>query len=112
MVWKGTIEELQEFLTKMNSIHPTIKFTAEFTSPYKCDIEGPHDCFCHQTSSISFLDTKISIKNGKFETACSKNQLTDANTFCPQAATHPTLQKISPSTYAIDYSEYFQIGRL
>ena len=49
IVWKGTIEELQTFLEEMNSLHPTIKFTAELTSPYRCDVEGPHDCFCHQT---------------------------------------------------------------
>ena len=52
----------------MNLLHPTIKFTAEFTSPYKCNVEGPHDCFCHQTTSIPFLDTRVSIYGGKLVT--------------------------------------------
>ena len=53
---------------KENLLHPTIKFTAEFTSPYKCDIVGPHAYFCHQTMSIPLLDTKVSIEGGKIIT--------------------------------------------
>ena len=68
MVWKGSIEELQNFLEAVNSLHPTIKFTAEFTSPYRCDIEGPHDCFCHQSKLIPFLDTRVSINGVRFTT--------------------------------------------
>jgi len=55
-------------LKEINKIHPTIKFTAELTSPFLCDIEIPHDCFCHQTRSVSFLDTSVSVKEGKFST--------------------------------------------
>ena len=62
IVWRGSVDQLQKFLEKMNEIHPTIKFTAEFTSPFKCDIQGPHDCFCHLTKSIPFLDTSVSIR--------------------------------------------------
>ena len=47
LVWRGSVEELQLFLKEINLVHPTIKFTAEFTSPYSCDIVGPHNCFCH-----------------------------------------------------------------
>ena len=68
LVWKGSVPELQTFLEEINNLHPSIKFTAELTCPYKCNIVGPHDCFCHQTQSISFLDTSVSIKDGKFFT--------------------------------------------
>ena len=68
LVWKGSLEDLQTFLEQINNIHPTIKFTSEFTSPFICDVKGPHDCFCHQTKSISFLDTNVSIEDGKFTT--------------------------------------------
>ena len=68
IIWKGTSAELQEFLTAMNLLHPSIKFTAEFTSPYKCNIQGPHDCFCNQTRSILFLDTRVSIEGGRLFT--------------------------------------------
>ena len=68
LVWKGSVPELQTFLEEINNLHPSIKFTAELTCPYKCNIVGPHDCFCHQTQSIPFLDTSVSIKDGKFFT--------------------------------------------
>ena len=38
IVWKGSFEDLQTFLQEINSLHPTIKFTAEFTSPFKCEM--------------------------------------------------------------------------
>ena len=68
LVWKGSVPELQTFLEEINNLHPSIKFTAELTCPYKCIIVGPHDCFCRQTPSIPFLDTSVSIKDGKFFT--------------------------------------------
>ena len=68
LVWKGSVQDLQTFLEEINKIHPSIKFTAEFTCHYKCNIVGPHDCFCHQSQSIPFLDTCVSIKDGNFST--------------------------------------------
>ena len=89
MVWKGTIEELQNFLTQMNLLHPSIKFTAEFTSPYQCQIEGPHDCFCHQTKSIPFLDTRVSIKEGKYFTDLYKKPSDRCQYLLPSSC-HPS----------------------
>ena len=68
LVWRGSVEELQIFLKEINLLHPSIKFTAEFNSPYSCGKEGPHDCFCHLTRSGPFLDTSVSVKGGKFST--------------------------------------------
>jgi hypothetical protein len=48
--WKGTEEKFVEFMTKINTLHPTIKFTHEFNSMNK---------------STTYLDTTIQIKNGK-----------------------------------------------
>ena len=93
IIWKGTIEELQIFLEKMNLLHPTIKFTAEFTSPYKCDIVGPHNCFCHHTMSIPFLDTRVSKEGGKLITDLYEKPSTAANISSPQVATLPISQK-------------------
>ena len=88
MVWKGSVEELQLFLVQVNSVHPSIKFTAEFTSPYSCDILGPHDCFCHQTGSVPFLDTRVSIKGGKFSTDLYKKP-TDRCQYLLPSSCHP-----------------------
>ena len=89
MIWKGSFEELQNFLNNINSLHPTIKFTAEFTSPFKCDIEGPHDCFCHQTKFIPFLDTKVSIENGLLKTDLYKKP-TDRCQYLLPSSCHPS----------------------
>ena len=89
MVWKGSIEELQNFLEAVNSLHPTIKFTAEFTSPYRCDIEGPHDCFCHQSKLIPFLDTRVSINGGRFTTDLYRKP-TDRCQYLLPSSCHPS----------------------
>ena len=82
LVWKGSVEELQLFLIQVNSVHPSIKFTAEFTSPYSCD------CFCHQTGSVPFLDTRVSIKGGKFSTDLYKKP-TDRCQYLLPSSCHP-----------------------
>ena len=35
----------------------------EHSSPFRCFIDEPHDCWCHQTSSVPFLDTSVSINS-------------------------------------------------
>ena len=83
------MEDLQIFLKEINLIHPSIKFTAEFTSPYSCDIEGPHDCFCHQARSVPFLDTSVSVKGGKFSTDLYKKP-TDRCQYLLPSSCHPS----------------------
>jgi hypothetical protein len=50
LIWTGTEEELKKFLAFIDTLHPTIKFTSDYD---------------FQTKSVSFLDTRITIKNGK-----------------------------------------------
>ena len=70
MVWKKSWQKLDEFLIAINNIHPTLKFTYEYTCPYPCDMPEniSHDCFCHTSRSIAFLDTLVEIKGGKIVT--------------------------------------------
>ena len=51
MVWTHGEEKLDNFITYLNNIHPTIKFTSE-----------------RSTTSIPFLDVNIQLENGKIET--------------------------------------------
>ena len=47
----------------MNKIHPTFKYTINHTTP---ESESKEDnCDCEKRSSIPFLDTEISIENGR-----------------------------------------------
>ena len=66
-----SIEKIYQFLDNINKIHPTIKwikFTLEHSSPFYCGLKDEHDCWCHRTRSIPFLDTKLYIKDGKITT--------------------------------------------
>ena len=53
IIWTGSEAEFLDFMTKINKLHPTIKFTCEYD---------------FATKSTNFLDTKISIVNGKIVT--------------------------------------------
>ena len=50
-IWTEGLERLQEFFQYINSFHPTIKFTMEFTK-----------------EQINFLDVNISLKEGALQT--------------------------------------------
>ena len=78
-----------KFLDLLNTLHPTIKFTASFTCPFPCDIIGPHDCFCHQSRKISFLDTTVSIKDGKLVTDLYRKP-TDKCQYLLPSSCHPS----------------------
>ena len=88
-IWTGSIEDLERFLVLLNTLHPTIKFTATYTCPFSCDIEGPHDCFCHQSRSINFLDTTVTIKKGKLVTDLYKKPTDRCQYLLPSSA-HPS----------------------
>ena len=49
IIWMGSVEILKKFLTQLNTIHPTIQFTANYCCPFMCEITGPHNCYCHQS---------------------------------------------------------------
>ena len=60
LFWNGTLEQLKEFIEKLNNLHPTIKFEANYS-----------------LTSIDFLDTHIyKAINGKLYTTLH-SQLTD-----------------------------------
>ena len=59
IIWQGTFEELQTFLKELNSLHPTIKFTSEFTLPFRCEVVGPRDCFATKQNISHFWIPRI-----------------------------------------------------
>ena len=64
-IWTDSIEKLYQFLDDISKIQPTIKFTLKHSSPFFCVLKDEHDCWCHETKSISFLDSKLYIEDGK-----------------------------------------------
>ena len=71
MIWTYTEDELRTFITYLNNIHPTIKFTSS-----------------HSATSISFLDVKVSLDQfGKVETDLYA-KLTDKHQYPLQSSRH------------------------
>ena len=71
MVWTHGNEKLDSFITYLNSIHPTIKFTSD-----------------RSTTSIPFLDVNIQLENGKIETDLYCKP-TDKHQYLLHSSSHP-----------------------
>ena len=90
MIWRGSVENLERFLELVNTLHPTIKFTSTFTCPFPCTYpaDTKHDCFCHSSRSIPFLDTLVTIKNKTLVTDVYKKP-TDRCQYLLPTSSHP-----------------------
>jgi hypothetical protein len=65
MLWCGTVDSLHSFIKEINAINPSIQFTLSHTF-LTTDLEDTtNPCKCERTTSIAFLDTSLSISNGK-----------------------------------------------
>ena len=87
-IWLGSVDNLETYLTNINKIHPTIKFTHSYTCPFPCNITEQHDCFCYSSRSIPFLDTLVTIKNGKIITDLYRKP-TDRMQYLLPSSCHP-----------------------
>ena len=73
MIWTHTEDELRTFITFLNNIHPTIKFTSS-----------------HSATSISFLDVKVSLSEFEFVVETDLyTKPTDKNQDLLQSSCHP-----------------------
>ncbi len=43
MIWTGGIKSLEIFLVEINNIHPNLKFTYNYSSPF--DVMKPQKCY-------------------------------------------------------------------
>ena len=90
LLWNGTLEQLNEFLNKLNTLHPTIKFDAKYSY-----------------TTIDFLDTNIYKANdGKLCTTLHTKP-TDRQSYLHRKSYHPAAAKRS-----IAYSQALRIRRI
>ena len=102
-IFKGTTKQLHRLFEDMNKIHPTLKFTMAHTTP---ELESEEDkCDCEKTKSIPFLDTSISIENGRIEVDLHRKK-THRNQYLLPSSCHP-----KATTTAIPYSLALRIVR-
>jgi hypothetical protein len=71
MKWTQSDEELQNFLSRVNNLHPSIKFTHEISN-----------------TTISFLDTSSSLSEGELSTDLYSKP-TDTNQYLLPSSCHP-----------------------
>ena len=108
IIWTGSPNSLIHFLQEINKIHPTLKFTSSMTTPYTCSTPSntTHDCFCHSNKAIPYLDTLVSIKEGKLSTDLYRKE-TDRCQYLLPSSCHP--QHI---TRNIPYSLAYRLVRI
>ena len=85
-IFCGTSKDLHHLFDEMNTLHKSIKFTMNHTSP-----PGEKDddiCNCTPQSSIPFLDVLCSIKDGRIETDLYRKD-TDRNMYLLPSSCHP-----------------------
>ena len=80
LIWEHGEESLKLFLEKINKIHPTIKFTADWSY-----------------SSVNFLDVKVIMKDGKIITDLYVKP-TDTHQYLDSSSCHPYHCKKVPLT--------------
>ena len=85
-IFVGTTKQLHNLFNEMNEIHPTLKFTLNHTTPKEEPIEDR--CDCEPKDSIPFLDTSISIIEGKLDTDLYKKD-TDRSQYLLRESCHP-----------------------
>ena len=88
-IWQYGIEELNGFLTHINSVHRTIKFTAEISK-----------------TEINFLDTTVKLNEGEITTDLYCKP-TDRNNYLPFNSAHPFHCK-----KGLPYGQFLRIRRI
>ena len=89
-IWTGSEESLNDFIEHLNSVHPSIKFTAEISK----------DC-------VNFLDTKIHLdSNGNLWTDLYCKP-TDSHSYLNYKSAHPYHCKKS-----LPYSQFLRLRRI
>ena len=100
----GSTKKLHELLDKINKINPTIQLTMNHTSLKNESLEDR--CSCKETYQIPFLDTLLSIKEGKIDIDLYKKE-SDRNQYLLPTSCHS-----KHTTRAIPYSLSLRIVRI
>jgi hypothetical protein len=86
MVYRGSVEKLHLFLTELNKLHPTIKFTMSHSFPNLS--ENQQTCNCDHSASVAFLDTSCQIINRRIIVDLYRKK-TDRNQYLLTSSCHP-----------------------
>ena len=85
ILYAGKIEATHTFLSELNNLHPSIKFTMSQTSPANTHHPGSD---CEPKVFIPFPDTSCQIIDGKIVTDLFRKE-TDRNQYLLPSSCHP-----------------------
>jgi hypothetical protein len=105
MLWCGTVESLHSFIKEINTINSSIQFTLSHTF-LPTEMSEPSSCTCEKISSLPFLDTSLSIQEGRISVDLYRKP-TDRNQYLLTSSCHP-----SHVTSNIPYSLALRIVRI
>ena len=83
MIFRGSNNNLHNFIQDINNIHPSIKFTLQHTRKPSTD-----DCGCEESDHIPFLDTSLSLSECKINSDLYRKP-SDRNQYLLPSSCHP-----------------------
>ena len=92
LVYTDTVQSLHTFLSELNNIHSSIKFTMSHTTP--STMENP-DCGCKTEEAVQFLDTSCKISDGRIITDLFRKE-TDRNQYLLPSSCHRKIYYCRP----------------
>ncbi len=78
MIWTHGLDKLNKFIDHLNSVHPTIEFTAEWSE-----------------TGINFLDKTVKVSKDRILYTTLYTKPTDTHTYLLYQSAHPIHQKKS-----------------
>lgn len=88
MIFSGSYANLHKFLADINTIHPSIKFTVTHTKSDDFDDDDDNNCSCPKSDHIPYLDTSLSIRNGRINSDLYRKPTDRCQYLLPQSC-HP-----------------------
>ena len=104
IIFTGSTKKLHMLLKEINTIHPNIQLTMNHTTLSDEPIEDK--CECQEQTSIPFLDTSCTLKNGQIITDLYRKP-SDRNQYLLTSSCHPI-----QCTENIPYSLAMRINRI
>ena len=93
-IWTHGVPCLNAFLRELNNYHTTIKFTADWSS-----------------KEVTFLDTRVTLKMGKWRRICTSNLLADINIYILKVATPNIVRLLYRTVKPSGLKEFARKGR-
>ena len=107
LIFSSSYAKLHKFLEDINQIHPSIKFTITHTKTADSDDDHDDDdddninCSCPNSDHIPYLDTSLSIRNGRINSDLYRKPTDRCQYLLPQSCHPPHCSDNIPFSLAL-----------